>query len=195
MLFRSLPSFNPRSHTGSDISKCSLGLTSRVSIHAPTRGATIAIQHHQDVQQVSIHAPTRGATFLFELCGKGERVSIHAPTRGATDTLEECQAWIDVSIHAPTRGATLFISLMLRPSLVSIHAPTRGATGVCPRGNGHDQFQSTLPHGERLYMSTAFIPIRQFQSTLPHGERHLKMFEHTAERQSLRRLAEAVREG
>ena len=33
-----------------------------VSIHAPTRGATVRLTHHHTGHEVSIHAPTRGAT-------------------------------------------------------------------------------------------------------------------------------------
>ena len=60
-------SFNPRTHTGCD---CRVGhgivKPGRVSIHAPTRGAT----KHPDIiviaDEVSIHAPTRGATIFFK---------------------------------------------------------------------------------------------------------------------------------
>ena len=33
-----------------------------ISIHAPTRGATLLVAHLDTVHQISIHAPTRGAT-------------------------------------------------------------------------------------------------------------------------------------
>ena len=54
--------FNPRTHTG-----CDNGIPLRfqmfyVSIHAPTRGATLSITTQQWHCRVSIHAPTRGAT-------------------------------------------------------------------------------------------------------------------------------------
>ena len=32
-------------------------------------------------------------------------------------------------------------------------------------------FQSTLPHGERLFWNKIFLALHLFQSTLPHGER------------------------
>ena len=32
-------------------------------------------------------------------------------------------------------------------------------------------FQSTLPHGERLYQGVNTLSTKKFQSTLPHGER------------------------
>ena len=40
----------------------------KVSIHAPTRGATFAIQNTNILYYVSIHAPTRGATQLANYC-------------------------------------------------------------------------------------------------------------------------------
>ena len=36
-------------------------------------------------QRVSIHAPTKGATDLYELEKIKDAVSIHAPTKGATN--------------------------------------------------------------------------------------------------------------
>ena len=54
--------FNPRTHEGCDsIAGCRDSL-SKVSIHAPTRGATDAFCCIKDNNKVSIHAPTRGAT-------------------------------------------------------------------------------------------------------------------------------------
>ncbi len=122
-------------------------------------------------KRVSIHAPTRGATGVTHLCAICINVSIHAPTRGATRLM----AWDDLTVEfqsTPLReGRRPCISsrmptdsfnprpyargdvLSLLPSLlpasfnprpyargdkplprgcypfrVSIHAPTRGAT-------------------------------------------------------------------
>ena len=83
-------------------------------------------------------------------------VSIHSP----------------VSIHAPAWGATSVSCSKAVGRAVSIHAPAWGATlpmDVHCRGY---EFQSTLPHGERLSRRKADLPICWFQSTLPHGERH-----------------------
>ena len=79
-----------------------------ISIHAPTRGATVARSPiiklkvfqstlpreerppgrtgNVDVSFISIHAPTRGATFWIKHKGYNFYISIHAPTRGATLT-------------------------------------------------------------------------------------------------------------
>ena len=121
-------SFNPRAHVGRDPFYKPLQLFKRVSIHAPTWGAT-----HQALVTAVLSA-----------------VSIHAPTWGATPSAIFLPASLPVSIHAPTWGATLReTSSSSTPSFnprahvgrdvphrhteraaqgVSIHAPTWGAT-------------------------------------------------------------------
>ena len=55
---------------------------------------------------------------------------------------------------------------------ISIHAPTRGATlSLKKRGFQSEEFQSTLPQGERLFSPRRFSKYSRFQSTLPQGER------------------------
>ena len=76
--------FNPRTHTGCDYRNAIENGASEVSIHAPTRGATISFNWNIGLIMVSIHAPTRGATLKYRQNGKSKNVSIHAPTRGAT---------------------------------------------------------------------------------------------------------------
>ena len=56
-----------------------------------------------------------------------------------------------VSIHAPTWGATRLFSEVERSFFVSIHAPTWGATISPTAARLSDEFQSTHPHGVRLY--------------------------------------------
>ena len=68
MQCRLLKNFNPRSHEGSDDEKFILmRRTQDISIHAPTRGATLCQGNCTLVQEISIHAPTRGATVLLSL--------------------------------------------------------------------------------------------------------------------------------
>ena len=56
-----------------------------ISIHAPTRGATLEQEIAQQmVDEISIHAPTRGATSVSFIASLTDFISIHAPTRGAT---------------------------------------------------------------------------------------------------------------
>ena len=60
--------FNPRSHEGSDVVTHVHRYSRNVSIHAPTRGATMWCCYPTDNAPVSIHAPTRGATEWLEQC-------------------------------------------------------------------------------------------------------------------------------
>ncbi len=102
-----------------------------------------------------------------------------------------------ISIHAPARGATLLRPIWKR---ACNHFNPRSRTGsdyTVSDFDGYDSlFQSTLPHGERLFCSLfaycqpiyfnprsrtgsdVIFPARQvgyfgFQSTLPHGERRI----------------------
>ena len=58
----------------------------KISIHAPTRGATPENGSYVLVSFISIHAPTRGATTESIHTTTYTAISIHAPTRGATST-------------------------------------------------------------------------------------------------------------
>ena len=60
------------------------------------------------MERVSIHAPTKGATGNSDHLPSGNGVSIHAPTKGATSPALR-RRWVsEVSIHAPTKGATQY---------------------------------------------------------------------------------------
>ena len=129
--FLRLLSFNPRTHEGCDEHNRKNWHKHHVSIHAPTRGATITFFCDWSYKVVSIHAPTMGATITFFCDGSYKVVSIHAPTMGATNFRFAFCCCSSVSIHAPTRGAT---GQHFRHHIehgVSIHAPTRGATSIC----------------------------------------------------------------
>ena len=57
--------FNPRSHERSDRSCTKTLCLSIISIHAPTRGATLTDDEIINNALISIHAPTRGATAIL----------------------------------------------------------------------------------------------------------------------------------
>ena len=66
-------------------------------------------------------------------------------------------------------------TLVIAPIVVwvSIHAPTWGATSPFVVALAHQPlFQSTHPHGVRLYKGRVDLRIDLFQSTHPHGVRH-----------------------
>ena len=166
-------SFNPRTHTGCDIGDNMIArVNSGVSIHAPTRGATLfSVLMVPPPYIVSIHAPTRGATLpqsqrknctLFQSThphgvrpvseqvnvGSSKFQSTHP--HGVRPTF--CSVHLPailVSIHAPTRGATPVKFVLHGFLLVSIHAPTRGATPRYHCYSPGKSFQSTHPHGVR----------------------------------------------
>ena len=56
-----------RPHGARLLSNYSLQVEPQVSIHAPTRGATVAARHGLGFGRVSIHAPTRGATAFVQV--------------------------------------------------------------------------------------------------------------------------------
>ena len=110
-----------------------------------------------DFRNVSIHAPTKGATLRNCLCVRNWTVSIHAPTKGATmayvysnienvsfnprshegsdkkGRLNMSEQY--VSIHAPTKGATHSGRTGFNGKCVSIHAPTKGATAISAKNS------------------------------------------------------------
>ena len=59
-----LAHFNPRSHEGSDNIATEQLHHTKISIRAPTRGATITDSSSTQVAVISIRAPTRGATSI-----------------------------------------------------------------------------------------------------------------------------------
>ena len=98
--------FNPRSHEGSDSDIGKKISDFRISIHAPTRGATLIVGRTWDEWLISIHAPTRGATvcfYIFQLIEGDFNPRSHEGSDGLCRTRK---VKVEISIHAPTRGAT-----------------------------------------------------------------------------------------
>ena len=98
---------------------------------------------------ISIHAPTRGATVQNVLCAVRQTISIHAPTRGATVELaREIKSIIFQSTLLQEERHIKPCSIS-RFFLISIHAPTRGATRNSKQQQHSPIFQSTLLQEER----------------------------------------------
>ncbi len=149
---------------------------SRISIHAPTNGATLVpCDFTLTVTSISIHAPTNGATsYEWAFCKGNMQISIHAPTNGATHPVQSNSHSISISIHAPTNGATVKRSHTIKTTcyfnprsdersdvrrkcwrcliVISIHAPTNGATQTNMELHVLLLFQSTLRRTERLFL-------------------------------------------
>ena len=125
---------------------------SKISIHAPTWGATlIQLEHHLHCY-ISIHAPTWGATSTQNHISSSNSISIHAPTWGATlkpnlevqvllnfnpRTYVRCDALVSAinAVHSNFNPRTYVRCDLLRHTYaafltISIHAPTWGATAI-----------------------------------------------------------------
>ena len=100
----------------------------KISIHAPTRGATLQVHHRQNMSLFQSTLLQEERLIIRQYVLLLFYISIHAPTRGATIQLQAPPCRVNISIHAPTRGATSSSCNKHVVLLISIHAPTRGAT-------------------------------------------------------------------
>ena len=126
--------FNPRSHEGSDLDMLAAeGATYSISIHAPTRGATV----------IAVNDPPADPQFQSTL-PRGER--LHPDSDELIRNVFQSTLPRGERLHA-ARGR-------IKEQEISIHAPTRGATKCHYEGKmEYAIFQSTLPRGER-HLST-----------------------------------------
>ena len=141
--------FNPRSHEGSDGCRATRCGSFRISILAPTRGATVAVQ-------------LAVAHFVFQSSlPRGERhrqLSFDSGTSRFQSSLPRGERHRSIVFHAVE-------------DFISILAPTRGATLTLMRQSTVTEFQSSLPRGERLSANYSRAFTLSFQSSLPRGER------------------------
>ena len=124
-----LRNFNPRSHERSDrVEKYSYTIPANFNprSHERSDGRHCCVRKKQ---KISIHAPTRGATRSSRQQTTPIRFQSTLPREERRVTLAACCFKVIISIHAPTRGATLLRNQHTQQKCISIHAPTRGATG------------------------------------------------------------------
>ena len=191
--------FNPRSHEGSDRAKSKAGKIFTVSIHAPTKGATVFIYQillcRRSFNPRSHEGSDLERMLLIRL---STVVSIHAPTKGAT-RYEPPLLYADKSFNPRSHEGS---DSMVFPGLlssggfnprshegsdngyqlskdgsvyVSIHAPTKGATEIRYSIEPFVSCFNPRSH-EGSDRNKMKHPPRQnlFQSTLPRRERHGK---------------------
>ena len=128
--------------------------------------------------RVSIHAPTKGATSCCSFDFAFTVVSIHAPTKGATGHGRGTCIRVYVSIHAPTKGATLSWVYILN-LLGGFNPRTHKGCDIewsyeCVTNK---KFQSTHPQRVRLCVCILVSCFCLFQSTHPQRVRlrlHIK---------------------
>ena len=119
--------FNPRSHEGSDYVLFIPFAYLYISIHAPTRGATLRKESWVVMYQFQSTLP-RGERHGGKGFARAVR-NFNPRSHEGSDLLKrELGYKYDISIHAPTRGATHILFHTLCCDIISIHAPTRGAT-------------------------------------------------------------------
>ena len=143
-----ISSFNPRAHVGRDYPVADFFHNIKVSIHAPTWGATgkgLTLHRSFEFQSTRPRGARRGFRNSGILCNQ---VSIHAPTWGATAEALAILSMVPFQSTRP-RGARRKDLSEDRNILVSIHAPTWGATYNLSRLYGGQRFQSTRPRGAR----------------------------------------------
>ena len=122
-----------------------------ISIHAPTRGATVTIRDYNADTTISIHAPTRGATcndgFVKWIVSTFQFTHLHEVRRVNNDFFKFIGEFQFTHLHEVRRfwashrqGSYRFQFTHLhevrrispagkyRRQTISIHAPTRGAT-------------------------------------------------------------------
>ena len=146
--------------------------THKISIHAPTWGATIDLKHFLCCQLFQSTHPRGVRHFKIGFRFHTHKISIHAPTWGATGGF--CPPLLSF-IHFnprthvgcdPNKFCFIFLSLLFQ----STH----------PRGvrrnrlnftYGYNKFQSTHPRGVRLTVLFDQFRMPLFQSTHPRGVR------------------------
>ena len=122
--------------------------------------------------EISIHAPTRGATLPILPCRQDNSISIHAPTRGATQS--KLMPIADMTLFQSTLPREERHCLIVKTSLYSYFNPRShersDGCGNFSFGSDH-VFQSTLPREERQSYTMSTKQNIIFQSTLPREER------------------------
>ena len=145
----------------------------KISIHAPTKGATYVYGSQVNSAVFQSTLPRRERPYFPMIFFDAPRISIHAPTKGATAALNAShQHDIRFQSTLPRRERRLSASDPSGRNPISIHAPTKGATIKAGALGGYIEFQSTLPRRERLRIRQQKRSKNEFQSTLPRRERH-----------------------
>ncbi len=196
-LHAAVKGFNPRAHAGRDGSTKDLDYMYQFQSTRP-RGARRLQLHFSASIFVSIHAPTRGATLINIITGAMERFNPRA--HAGRDVRIIKMNSTEVFQSTRPRGARLVLFAAFSVQIVSIHAPTRGATVGIRSSTSPLMFQSTRPRGARpgfkyeqsprnsvsihaptrgaTWRISAICLRTWFQSTRPRGARHRRRQEH-----------------
>jgi len=177
--------FNSRAHAGRDSATTRAAITAaRVSIHAPTRGATNASNIGTVSVPVSIHAPTRGAT------GKGMKMSeekrFNSRAHAGRDLPPPgCSRRPRFQFTRPRGARRLIVNGLARPEMFQFTRP-RGARHTLVLGTDNTlAFQFTRPRGARPGSGGHWGCRMEFQFTRPRGARLRGVGQQAAEEVSI----------
>ena len=122
----------------------------RISIHAPTKGATPIEDSDLSGNIISIHAPTKGAT-AFNSTKFTDAGNFNPRSHEGSDIIKQ-QPLLRISEFQstlPRRERHEEVMTRVKRIRISIHAPTKGATRYYFVNDITEIFQSTLPRRER----------------------------------------------
>ena len=122
-----ITNFNPRSHERSDSLLCICFCVFCISIHAPTRGATVSWFVSILIERISIHAPTRGATVttIFVMTDAQFQSTLPREERRVLLLRLSGSYYFNPRSHERSDRDKYLSKINI---IISIHAPTRGAT-------------------------------------------------------------------
>ena len=163
--------FNPRSHERSDIHSSVAGTKWRISIHAPTRGATGKVcGQYNSAQDFNPRSHERSDHNAGSICCQYGHFNPRSHER--SDDALKCMinniSYFNPRSHERSDNSISKWDLF---KSISIHAPTRGATRCSCDLICLSRFQSTLPREERQSATQQPTTRALFQSTLPREER------------------------
>ena len=141
--------FNPRSHKGSDISVTLLSPNVNcISIHAPTKGATISLKSYHPYTLFQSTLPQRERRISFDISAL--RAYFNPRSHKGSDDSFTNNVINQINFNPRShKGSDIAVNSAIAASCISIHAPTKGATHTHMPGTILQLFQSTLPQRER----------------------------------------------
>ena len=165
-------SFNPRSYKRSDVTTQHLTAASRLSIHAPTRGATScksATRFCKSFQSTLLQEERHSSITIISMLIK---LSIHAPTRGATYPSVYSYT-LPSSFNPRSYKRSDFTQIILTGALSCFQSTLlqEERPNAAPVNTLSFDFQSTLLQEERQNTRASYTQIIFFQSTLLQEER------------------------
>ena len=122
--------FNPRSREGSDNSLSDNSFPSKISIHAPAKGATSWHGQYQAASHDFNPRSREGSDYQGDIDNaKLTKFQSTLPRRERHTVPCQTISFHPISIHAPAKGATFINKAScVRSLIISIHAPAKGAT-------------------------------------------------------------------